>query len=157
MLLEILCLGTLLLPFILHAVLYALDRITQRYDAYVMQKRQKLVALFHEVIEMKKMKRKLTRVYLQSSGGEPYPYDLFMIEYYGGAHATDTIWLPVRHFLHASDETIKDILSNELAHPGKYTIKDWQEAVYEFIKHERQNPVQRQLPIWKRWLKVLRT
>ena len=156
MLLELLCLGTLLLPFILRAVLYTLDRMTQRRDARIVQKKRRMAALFHEVIAQHKLKRKLTRAYLQSSSGEPYPYDLFMIEYSGGAHVTDTIWLPVRHFLHASDDTLREILHSELTHPGKYTIKDLQEAVYDFVKREKQNPTQRQVPLWKRLLKAER-
>lgn len=79
-----------------------------------------------------------------------------MVEYYGGAHPVDTIWLPVHRFLNARDEIIKRVLASELAHPGQYTIKDWQEAVYQFIKREKQKPTQKQLPAWKKWLRTLR-
>lgn len=150
--LGIICIGVLLLPFVLLLVLVLRDRFVERRDQQILEKSRQIADLFHEVSSQH---RKLTRVYLQSSGGSAYPYDLFMVEYAGGAHPTDTIWLPVRHFLTASDDTLKRVLASELAHPGKYTIPDWQEAVYRYVMREKQNPYQKRLPVWKRWLKEL--
>jgi hypothetical protein len=90
--------------------------------------------LFEEVCGQDKA---LTRVYLQSHKGDGYPYDLFMIEYRGGQHIVDTIWLPVRQFLNADDEDIRQIFASELAHPGKYTIPDWIAALYQYVTHEK--------------------
>lgn len=152
--LRLLCFGILLLPFILLIVFRLWDWATEKRDARILEKCVHIANLFHEVNQAHTMNRRLTRVYTQSSGGEPYPYDLFMVEYYGGAHLTDTIWLPVRHFLKASDDVIRTILIRELTHPGKYTVKDWQEATYQFIKREQQNPVRKQVPVWKKWTRI---
>lgn len=150
--LGILCIGVLLLPFILFLVFVLRDRLVEKRDDEILERSRQIANLFNEI---GRQDRKLTRVYLQASSGDAYPYDLFMIEYAGGAHPTDTIWLPVRHFFNASDDTIKRVLASELAHPGKYTIPDWQEAVYQFVLREKQNPYQKRLPAWKRWLKEL--
>lgn len=150
----IFCIGLLLLPFVMLGFFILRDRFVERRDRQILEKSWHLEQLFNEVSGQG---RKLTRIYLQSSGGSVYPYDLFMIEYSGGAHPTDTIWLPVRHFLNAGDDTLKHMLADELAHPGEYTIKDWQEAVYEFVMRERQNPYQKRPPAWKRWLKTFLT
>lgn len=150
---NLLCIGLLLLPFVLYVVFAIRDRVIERRDRFIEERRDHLANLFNEV---NRTNKKLTRVYLQASDGGGYPYDLFMVEYYGGVHPVDTIWLPVRHFLYASDNELKGILASELTHPGKYTIKDWREAVYEFVLNERRHPLRKHQPRWKRWLTTLR-
>lgn len=148
----ILVLLVLTSPLILVLFALARDRSVKQRDQRILDKADRIAALFSEIAGTKYV---LIQVYLESSRGTAYPYDMFMIEYYGGAHPADTIWLPTRDYLDAPDDTIRQILANELAHPGHHTIADWTEAVYQYITREKQNPTRRQPPRWKRWLKLL--
>jgi len=131
--LSLLCLAILLAPFVMVGFFAVRDRRIERRDERIHARRERLIELFEDVAKEPIF---LNRVYLQASDGTAYPYDLFMIEYRGGVHLVDTIWLPVRRFLNASDEELKQLLARELAQPGQYTIPDWQEVLYEWVKRE---------------------
>ncbi len=132
--LGLICAVFLAAPFVLYVLFALRDRAVERRDQQIEDKCVRLGELFKEVCGPDRM---LTRAYLQSHGGSAYPYDLFMIEYRGGAHIVDTIWLPVRQFLDTEDEEIRQIFVSELAQPGTYTIPDWIEALYRYVTHEK--------------------
>jgi hypothetical protein len=110
----ILAIAILLSPFVLIVFFAARDRTNVRRDHYIEVRSQHIARLFQEVCNDP---HSLTRIYLESNRGDSYPYDLFMIEYRGGKHVVDTIWLPIRHFLRSSDDELKQLLANELSHP----------------------------------------
>lgn len=130
----LLCITVLVAPFAMIVAFLLRDRWVERRDRRIRDKCQRLADLFEEICGVDKA---LARAYLQSTGGSAYPYDLFMIEYRGGTHTVDTIWLPVRHFLTASDSQLKQILSQELAQPGPYTIPDWETILYAQLSRQK--------------------
>jgi hypothetical protein len=143
----------LLSPFVFVVVFAAHDRANVRRDRYIEEKSQHIAQLFQDVCDKN---QSLARIYLESHRGEPYPYDLFMIEYRGGKHIVDTIWLPIRDFIQASDDELKQVLAAELSQPGKYTIPDWEEAVYEYIIRGKQNSQSKKLSVFRSLLQRAR-
>jgi hypothetical protein len=131
-----LIIAILLSPFLLFVLFSIRDRMDVRRDQRIEDRCQHIAHLFEDVSGPN---HSLARTFLESHRGGAYPYDLFMIEYRGGIHVVDTIWLPVRDFLTASDDDVKQVLADELQRPGKYTIPDWQEAVYQYVMHGKQD------------------
>ncbi|MDI9637073.1 hypothetical protein QM565_15065 [Geitlerinema splendidum] len=143
--LGLLCLGLLVSPLIIYIVGTRLDRLQEARDQRIQDKCQQIATLF-ETLDTNG--RKLARTYLQASNGDAYPFDLFMIEYYGGEHTVDTIWLPVRDFLNARDDEIKHVLAQELRQPGRYTIRDWTVALYQYVLQHQHEPQRKRTSLW---------